>query len=334
MVHFKRVIAVLTSIITTVMALMGINVTKPVEDFRVTTYIVADRILDKTAICSEDFDIVTNAIIFGCVRFDRDGNVNVDEDLLLPALNNLKEIIGSRNVTITINVLGPSYTTDSTDWNTQMESLAAEHNVAFKSGKLADNLIKTIDKYGFDGIHFDYEYPISVDAWNVFSNFLVELDSKIGNKKIGIAVADWDLKISTQAIEAVDYFELMQYDIYDKEGKHATFEDSTKRSYKAVLRGIPPEKINFGLPFYARPTDSDAYWYEYKSYYNKLDENNYYTDTDLNKTFWFNTPDIIAQKTQFAIDNGYGGVMIWHYTCDLPSTHPDSLLRAIGTVTE
>ena len=32
----------------------------------------------------------------------------------------------------------------------------------------------------------------------------------------------------------------------------------------------------------------------------------------------------------YCIRNGYGGVMIWHYNCDLPSTHDDSLLRAIG----
>lgn len=333
MMHLKRIVAVITAIITTVMSLMGINIAKPVDDFRVTTYIVADRIIEKSALCSEDFDIITNAIIFGCVTFDRNGNVSVNEEVIVPALKNLREVVGDRDVTITLNVLGPSYTTDSTDWNEQMASLAAEHNVAFSSGVLADNLIKVLDQYNFDGIHFDYEYPISEEAWNVFSGFLVELDSKLNEKELGIAVADWDLKISTAAIEAVDYFELMQYDIYDEEGRHAPFDESTVRSFKATLRGIPPEKINLGLPFYARPTDSDAYWYEYKGYYDKLDENNYYTDTDLNKTFWFNTPDIIAQKTQFAVDIGYGGVMIWHYTCDLPSTHPDSLLRAIGTVT-
>ena len=306
MIHLKRIVAVITAIITTVMNLIGLNIAKPVEDFRVTTYIVADRITEKSALCSEDFDIITNAIIFGCVTFDRNGNVIVDKDILVPALTNLREIIADRNITVTLNVLGPSYTTDSTDWNEQMASLAAEHNAAFTSGKLADNLIKVLDEYNFDGIHFDYEYPISADAWNVFSSFLVELDSKLGEKKLGIAVADWDLKISTAAIEAVDYFELMQYDLYDEEGRHAPYDESTVRSFKATLRGIPPEKINFGLPFYARPTDSAAYWYDYKGYYDKLDENNYYTDKNINKVFWFNTPELIAQKTQFAVDIGYG----------------------------
>lgn len=43
-----------------------------------------------------------------------------------------------------------------------------------------------------------------------------------------------------------------------------------------------------------------------------------------------NTHERIVQATQYAIDNGYGGVMIWHYSCDFPSSHKASLLRAIG----
>ena len=88
-------------------------------------------------------------------------------------------------------------------------------------------------------------------------------------------------------------------------------------SWDCVLKGLPPEKVNFGLPFYARPTDHGAYWYSYNGYYDKLDENGFYYDEAIEKSFWFNTPDVIAEKTQFAIDEGYGGLMIWHYTCDL-----------------
>ena len=47
-----------------------------------------------------------------------------------------------------------------------------------------------------------------------------------------------------------------------------------------------------------------------------------------------NTPDVIAAKTEYAINHGFGGVMIWHYNCDLPSTHEDSLLRAAGETVE
>ena len=44
------------------------------------------------------------------------------------------------------------------------------------------------------------------------------------------------------------------------------------------------------------------------------------------------TPDVIAEKTDFAIKSGYGGVMIWHYTCDFPASNEASLLGSIGRV--
>lgn len=78
-----------------------------------------------------------------------------------------------------------------------------------------------------------------------------------------------------------------------------------------------------------------GYWYGYNGCYEGIDENGWYHCNDTGKDFWFNTPDVIAQKTDYAINNGYGGVMIWHYNCDLPSNHEDSLLRAIkNTVDE
>ena len=63
-----------------------------------------------------------------------------------------------------------------------------------------------------------------------------------------------------------------------------------------------------------------------------IDADGWYHCEDTNKDFWFNTPEVIAEKTEYALANGYGGVMVWHYNCDLPSSHPDSLFGAIGTV--
>jgi GH18 family chitinase len=77
-----------------------------------------------------------------------------------------------------------------------------------------------------------------------------------------------------------------------------------------------------------------AYWYGYNGCYEGIDENGWYHCNVTGNDFWFNTPDVIKAKTEYAIQNGFGGVMIWHYNCDLPSTHEDSLLRAIGTAVD
>ena len=119
--------------------------------------------------------------------------------------------------------------------------------------------------------------------------------------------------------------------LWDENGLHATTELAKKHVQNMLAQGYSPSQIDLGIPFYARPTTGEAYWYGYNGCYEGIDENGWYHCDDINKDFWFNTPEVIESKTQYAIDNGFGGVMIWHYNCDLPSSHEDSLLRAIGT---
>ena len=334
MLYLKSFIAIITAIFSLLAGLLGFE-TKPEDTsdkaFRVKSYIVCDRILEPSALCSEDFDIITDVILFGVATFDNKGNVTVDRATLETALNNLNAVIGDRDIEITLNFLGPGSVTDSTDWYDQMESLGKEHNKAFLCPRLQTSIIAVLEEYDLDGVHFDYEYPTTNGAWFGYNNFLVSLGSKLGDDyTLNVAASDWCLQYSDLAVEFVDCFELMMYDVYDEEGRHATFDTVATRSQWIKDSNIPLEKITFGLPFYARPTDGDGYWYDYSSYADKLDENGFYTDSSINKTFWFNTPDVIAKKTQFAIDEGYSGVMIWHYTCDLPSTNENSLLGAIG----
>lgn len=338
MAVIKRAITIFTAIISLAASFFGISTdcfTKKAESFRVTSYIVADYVQDISSLYSEDFDIITDAIIFGSATFDAEGNVNLEKEELETALSNLRTVIGDRDVNISLNLLGPTYTGDSPDWQEQMNGQTEEHNKAFKSGVLEDNIIAVLEEYDFDGVHFDYEYPTNLKAHIPYNRFLVSLDKKLGDKyTLGVATNEWNLYFTAAAIEAVDTFELMMYDVYDDEGRHSTTETVKELVEKIEVWGVPVEKVNLGLPFYARPSDHDAYWYGYNGYYDSLDENNWYYDSELDKYFWFNTPDVIAEKTLFAINEGYGGVMIWHYSCDLPSTDEMSLLRAIGSVTE
>lgn len=335
MLYLKSLIAVLTAIISLVSGMLGLenkSENNTDESFRVKSYVICDRIQDPSSLCSEDFDIITDVILFGVATFDAKGKVSVNREVLETALKNLKEVVGDRDVTYTLNFLGPGSKSNSSDWYEQMESLGNEHNKAFLCPWLQTNIIEVLEEYDFDGVHFDYEYPVTDIAWFGYNNFLVSLGSKLGDDyTLNVAASDWCLQYSDLAVEFVDSFELMMYDVYDEEGKHATYETVTTRSQWIKDSNIPLEKVTFGLPFYARPTDSDGYWYDYSSYADKLDENGFYTDSNIGKTFWFNTPDVIEKKTEFAIKEGYSGVMIWHYSCDLPSVNEASLLRAIGT---
>ena len=331
----KRIISFITALFTVVASFFGIEGSlfdKKADDFRVTTYIRGDAIMYwGGSLYEEDFDIITDAIIFECATFNSKGEVEYDESKMETVLTAVRDAIGDRDVHLTLNLIGPWGVTDSDVWEEQMEAQSEEHNKAFESGVLEDNIIAVLDKYDFDGVHFDYEYPLSDKAWRHYNKFLVSLDKKLGDDyTLGVAGNAWNIKFSNAAIKAIDTFELMTYDYTDEEGRHATYEDTIEHIQQLGLRGMLPEKVNVGIPFYSRPTDMSAYWYGYNSCYDEMTEDGWYHCDDIDKDFWFNTPDVVAQKTDYCIRNGFGGVMIWHYNCDLPSSHEDSLLRAIG----
>lgn len=331
----SRMIAFFMSVINIITGLTGGGlIDKKVDDFKVTAYIRGDYVQSENSLYAEDFDIVTDVILFECASFDNEGNVNLEKQKLETALNNIRAAIGDRDVNITLNLLGPGGHTDSDVWEDQMEAQSDAHNKAFTSGVLEKNIIAVLDEYDFDGVHFDYEYPLSLKAWFYYNNFLVSLGRRLGDYSLGVAGNYWNHKFTTAAVKEIDSFEIMLYDYNDEQGKHATYEDTLEFVEKLGIYGLPYEKVNIGLPFYSRPTDMSGYWYGYNGCYEGIDENGWYHCPDTGKDFWFNTPDVIGQKTRYAIENGYGGVMIWHYNCDLPSTHEDSLLRAIGTAVD
>lgn len=299
------------------------------EDFRVTAYLVGDRFLDASQIDYSHFSQVTDFILMSVVNFDENGNL-IKTDDFDTAYNNIQPYL-PEDANFYVNVLGPKSTLETDDWNEKIKDQGRLHNQAFESGKLQPQIKSMLEEYGFDGVYFDYEYPVSRSNWKVFNNFIVSLDNYLGDDyKIGLAMSDWDLKQSDEAMAATDFIEIMSYDNWDKNGNHSTFENAQKSVEALLKKGYDRSKLSLGLPFYARPTTEEEYWYDYKTYCNDIDENGLYKDdADTGLTFSFNTYDVIKQKTEFAVNCGLGGVMVWHYSCDAPADNPKSLFNAI-----
>ena len=306
-----------------------------VKKFKVTSYIRGDSVHSAADLNSEDFNIITDLIIFECATFNSKGEVEYDEAKMERVMSAVRTVIGDRDIHITLNLLGPRGNTDSDDWKKQMKVQSAEHNKAFKSEILEKNILEVLEKYDFDGVHFDYEYPITSNAWYYFNKFLVSLRAYLRDEyTLGVALSTWNVSLTSGAISAIDTLELMTYDYVDANGKHATYEDTVTQIKKLKYKGVPVGKINVGLPFYSRPKDMSPYWYDFIDCYDKMNRNGWYHCDEINKDCWFNTSEVISQKTEYAINNGFGGVMIWHYSCDLPLSHEDSLLRAIGEMVD
>ena len=300
-------------------------------DFRVTAYMVGDRFLDKDSIDYSHFSQVTDFILFGVATFDEEGKITLS-DIFSTALENIRSNIktdGSQR--LYLNLLGPGNQSDSSDWYDQMADQAQRHNNAFESGNLENNIKAVLTEYGFDGVFFDYEFPIKNKYWKVYNEFIVSLDNVLGDDfKIGVTLVDWDAKQSKEAIAATDLVELMSYDNWNSDGYHSTLELAKHDVETIVKKGYDKAKIDLGVPFYARPTTHEAYWYEYKSYYTMLDETGLYDDSaETGLTFSFNNYDLIKAKTDYALAEGLGGIMMWHYTCDASADNELSLFNAI-----
>lgn len=298
------------------------------ENFRVSAYVVANG-LDEKTFDSSNLSRVTDIIMFGNANYDEQGNV-----ILTDAFEKDIEVIRKfmTDQDLYLNILGPASQSTSDNWNDQMHDLADRNTAAFESGILEQGIKTVLEKYNFDGVVFDYEFPLRSKDWKAFDKFIISLDSVLGDEyEIGMSMVGWNLKQSKKAMDATDFFEVMSYDLWDDNGYHATMDIATDDISKFEKKGYDKAKLDLGVPFYARPTTKEAYWYSYNEYYDKLSEDGLYDDKELGLTFSFNTYDMIEEKTQWALENGVGGMMIWHYSCDVAADNNQSLFSAIDT---
>ena len=131
------------------------------------------------------------------------------------------------------------------------------------------------------------------------------------------------------AIVAIDMVELMSYDNWDADGFHSTLALAKNDVREMVRLGYRLRQIDLDLPFYARPTTREAVWYDYAGYWDQIDENGLAADEKNGLIVSFNTPELIYEKTKWATQTGLGGVMIWHYACDVPAENDRTLFNAI-----
>ena len=291
---------------------------------------------------------LTDIILFGVARFDENGNVYLQdldingemvdgETIFNDIIKDIKET--NPDAKIHCNILGPDGV-DSDD-KERLHSLAFVDN----GDTLTKNILNLLETYKFDGIFFDYEYPYKPESVNDYSDYLVKLDSQLGDYILGAAFSHWSSNISKDAIKVLDRVEIMAYDNMGEYNAHAEF--ATVGGAMAVKdfikRGYDLSKCDLGLPFYGRTHGGEEAWPSYAQIAGDLENNpfkntvaksymNGVTSSDI--TTSFNGVQMIKDKTAFANDYGLGGVMVWHYTCDVDYESDLSLFKAVQTALE
>jgi chitinase len=191
--------------------------------------------------------------------------------------------------------------------------------------KLIDQLRDFCQKNGFDGVDLDWEHPSKADDVRNHGKLLTELKAVFAPLKlqVSIALAGWQ-EISPEAIAAVDVIHLMAY---DARGKHSTLEFAKTDVDRVVKKGVPPEKICLGVPFYGRSTSNANRSTIYADIAKK-----YHPAPDVDEVdgIYFNGPKMIEQKTKLALERKLAGIMIWELGQD--STGERRLLPIIRKV--
>lgn len=136
-------------------------------------------------------------------------------------MRNLHEVLDEKGVNLVITILNPSGENGN---QRVMKSITENRDT------LITNMIAFANKYEFDGIDLDWEFPLSQDEFDAYNSFLQELKARMKtemwNKEdatLSLALATWALKYTPETIECIDYVNVMGYDILDQDGQHSSF---------------------------------------------------------------------------------------------------------------
>lgn len=204
------------------------------------------------------------------------------------------------------------------------------------------NLIEFSNETGFDGIDFDYEFPVTKNDFATFDAFLIDLKARMvtemdvkENALLSCAFGTRDINYSKEAVEAIDFVNCMTYDIFDQDGEHSSFWGGCVQGGVYLQSvGFKKEQINIGIPFYGTQQDALMEQYLWLNVPNPDYYQNVYTIIDYTGVptqVYFNSPSMARDKTAFALLAGYGGIMTWHSTIDFPVSHEMSLWKAINS---
>ena len=207
-------------------------------------------------------------------------------------------------------------------WDKEFETLAADPAIRTKLAKRVAEFCVT---YGLDGIDIDWEYPNAGASAAHFTALAIAFRSALpaGALVTSAVLADaTDADgITTEAVGHLDFINLMAYD--GPRTNHSSYSMAERSIATWLARGIHPDKLVLGVPFYARPGGAT---------YRTLLANDPATASGDRILFKgveqnYNGPATIRRKTELALQLA-GGIMIWELSQDARGN--DSLLRVIG----
>ncbi len=205
-------------------------------------------------------------------------------------------------------------------WEREFEALAADPD---SRAAFIENLQAFVAEYNLDGVDMDWEYPLPGESAQNFLLLSQELRVAFPDKLLTTAVVSYGANGEGMLPETFQLYDTINVMTYDGT-EHGTMQQFNAGMVYWLERGVSPEKLVMGLPFYSRPSEI-----AYRKIVERDPEAANADSIEWNGiTENYNGIPTIQEKTQLSLDNA-GGVMFW--TLEHDALGDLSLLKAIDS---